>query len=290
VLHFFGGLWKELASLASLVVILTFLKKPLGRAVRWLRANLRPDHTTLQGSHTRQELNARGPQGFIHVAIAPSWRLRRLERPLNTKVVHTWLTGVLAEAPAPDHRDPGELIRYRFGPMENETLVWAYRRGRLDLTIPVAIAEDEGRRLLPLENAVRPLWRLARSVEEGGYEAMFGRGLRRRRRLDWRIGVSTFVLDANQCLVAIDDFTFPGRRPGPKPGAMRLNGVPSESTLRGLESLPSSADARRIVRTALGAILTASGYEECGPAIDDTLDVVAGQPAAEPAAELEPAP
>lgn len=263
---------------ANLVAVLAFFK-PLAKLPGRIRARVMPDHTGLRGAAYQHDSGGRGPCPYVNVSLGPSRRFRgRAARQLlDPKVVHKWMTEVFGAVPEPEYRDPHQLVRYQYGPMQGDSWLWIHRRGLVDISVPVPVTMTDGAVFLPLENLVGQILAVAKSVQSGWYERVYPRPLFGRRRLDWSISIGASVLDDRAMRVQLAGFTFPGRAPGPKPTGMPLNGTPSAETLRALSTRSAGVDPRDIVRVALVGLLTGCGYTDCGAAIEDAL-AVAGKP------------
>jgi hypothetical protein len=283
---------------AGLVAILGFLTPPGRLLLRALQGRIRPDHSSLTGGSYRHDAGGR-PCPHVNMLCGPSWQFRfwsnRSGRRFDPGVVDEWVgetfPAFFGEA---EYRDPN-LIRYMrqitIGDRTSQAWLWIWRRGLIDVSLPISHLDHDGHLLLALEDVVRPVVQFVGSVERGWYERIFGRGILRRRRLDWSVSFSSSINDPLSGVQRqLEGFVFPGREPKSKPSAMMLYGTPSEANLRALRTKSSNAAPAAIAKAALDGLLRGTGYDDCLAAIEDALGFAGSSSPAQNPSRSDPPP
>lgn len=212
---------------------------------------------------------------YVHVAIAPSRRLRKSvnrEFPvLARRFVRSVFGELFPEDPVLSTRD---LTRFQLPPDLGEPmdfLVEVSPTGLVEILWIIPMQElDDNRFALPLGAVGGAVFRLAQGIQRGTYRRLFRRPfLARWKRVDWFVNVAGAWSD--DTYKEWTEVVFPGRPPGSRAIGHRafspVNGYGSEA-LRGKRQ---GTDPKKVVERALDDFLRENGFLEYELGLEDSV-------------------
>lgn len=260
--------WRVVEGLAAGTTVFLaagkFLGTPLRRAASRVRRRLAADHTSITSGWYSNDRGGR-KRVYVNICSAPSTRFPP-GRHLNRARAEQWVREQWPEVrPEPSYAAP-ELLRFQDVDAastsgEAATLqVWAHGLIEISLPIPHAAGPD-GELSVALEDVVSPIVRFARAISEGAHELIFGKPFARRRRLDWRISVSSAVT-TDTGWSPFKQLTLSGNPLPGKPPEMSIDGSMSQDAEQFLRSKSSRLDPARIMGIFVRSLLGRSGYPD----------------------------
>ncbi|MGA9762620.1 MAG: hypothetical protein WBQ14_09370 [Gaiellaceae bacterium] len=129
--------------------------------------------------------------------------------------------------------------------------------------------DEDGKPVVPLLAALRPVYEMGEAVKRGGYQRLF-RLRSRARRLDWFVFLAP-ALSADGW-TPWTDISFPGRRPAVR--ARHANPAQPQFGLAGdeLRSRPQRKDSVEMVRAVATHLIEDSGWSDgVEAAVDDAM-------------------
>lgn len=218
---------------------------------------------------------------YVHVAVAPSRRLRKSANREFADLARRFVRSVFGEL-FPD--DPvlstRDLTRFQVPPDLGEPmdfLVEVSPTGLVEILWIIPMQEIDGERFaLPLDAVGSTVFRLAQGIQRGAYRHLFRRPfLARLKRVDWFVNVAGAWSD--DTYKEWTEVVFPGRSPGSRATGHRafspVNGYGSEA-LRGKSQ---GIDPKKVVERALDDFLRENGFLEYEPALEDSIAAAAGE-------------
>jgi len=224
----------------------------------WLRRVLPRDHATIhRGMYAKP--SAGRSEIVVAVACAPSNSLRR-SHIVDANRALAFLNAVVPDGFAmPPSQSSGQSIGFQVSDIAPGSPSWdpvrtglVWSNGLVELMVrPHTTTDDQGRFLVDLLSAARPIYELASAVRDGSYRRLY-RWRSRARRVDWFIFLANYVSD-QQGQGYWDDLIFPGagtRHPGDQPlwGGSQPGlgfGAPSEPSPANRPADDPSSRARR---------------------------------------------
>ncbi len=246
-----------------------------GGRLQALRQRLAPDHRPLWDADWQLTAATMSPtdQVQVRVACAPNRSLRRpeIDPDLAVPFLQAAFPSLCHGVPAYSSSLTGVRLEAEGG--ADHGFVWAWKSGRLDLSWfcpsdvePFTVAAAE---------LLRPVAAMADAVRSPGYQRMFGRTFRgRRRRYDWFIAVSTTVNAGDLGSTPWTTIIFPGRIP-PRAGAQQQPFCPQLGfAASALRDWNSQGGQDRVLRLFLEDFLKVNGYHDVTGPVDDTIEAL----------------
>lgn len=257
-------LLEGLAALAAVVgAAAGFLRGPLRKAAGGLKARVLADHLSIGSGWFSNDRGGRR-RVFINICCGPSRRFRgqQLDRSRAEEWAREYWPEVRAE---PTYAAP-ELLRFEdvntvLAAGESPMLqIWGL--GLIEISLPIDHYEEaDGELTLPIEQALLRLLRFIEAIRDGGYESIFGKPFVGRRRLDWRVSISSAVTNETRWQ-PIKYFSLRGIRLRGKPPEMSIDASMSPDAELTLRSRLSRLETSVIVTTFFQSVLARSGYSK----------------------------
>lgn len=250
-----------LAASGLLALGVKLLGTPLLRSMRKLKTLIVADHLSIGMGWFSGDRGGR-KRAFVNICCGPSHRRRsgRLDRNRAERWAREHWPEVRAE---PTYAAP-ELLRFQGaspggGVGEAEMLqIWAH--GLIEISLPLAdIGGGVAEPSLELEDVLDPVLRFVRAIRMGSHEFIFGKPRLRRRRLDWRIGVSS-ALTTDTGSTPIRHFSLNGVHLTGKPPEMSIDGSMSSDAELSLRSRSSRLKPSVVLTAFFSSVLARSGY------------------------------
>lgn len=251
-----------LAPVAALLSLAAkFLGRPLLRGMSKLRTLVVADHLSIGMGWFSSDRGGR-KRAFVNICCGPSHR--RHSGSLDRNRAEHWAWEHWPEVrPEPTYA-ARELLRFEGASSEGgigETAmlqVWGH--GLIEISLPIAHYGDDGAQLsLALEDVLFRVLRFASAIRMGSHELIFGKPKFRRRRLDWRISVSS-ALTTDTGWTPIRHFSLKGVHLAGKPPEMSIDGSMSADAELSLRSRTSRLKPSVVVATFFDSVLARSGY------------------------------
>ena len=170
---------------------------------------------------------------------------------------------------------PREGVKFTISPdgSPSDGFAWAWASGRVDLSALISLEPGpDGRFVIPVLEVLRPVTLLAEAVSGPAYSRVYGKPrLRRPRRFDWFISVSTdLVRPADGATIPWSDLEFPGRRPR-RAGASQYPFCPPAGYASSrLRNWNPRRPVSELLAVFLDDFLKQNGYHAISDAVTDT--------------------
>jgi hypothetical protein len=247
--------------------------KYLRAAVRWIARLAKADHSTLYGMRWRVDAG-RMPRPYVHVAVAPSRRLRKKLNGDFPTAARGFVASVFPDV-FPKHPvlSTREIVRFQVPsdlgkPMDY--LIELSPTGLVEILWILRMEASDDHLRLPMVDVGGTVWNLADAVQRGHYGRLFPRrSLARRKRIDWFVNVTgAWSEDGYK---EWNDVSFPGSEP-----SMRATGHRAFSPVNGygveaLRSMRQSTDPSKIVDPVLNDFLRENGFIDYAQTLEELM-------------------
>lgn len=219
------------------------------------------------------------PRPYVHVAVAPS---RRLRKQLNGDFPAAARAFVASVFPDVFPKDPilstRELVRFQVPPDLGEPMDYLVELSPTGLVeilwiLPMEKSDDHLR--LPIVDVGLVVWNLADAVQRGEYRRLFPMpSLARRRRVDWFVNVTgAWSEDGYK---EWTDVLFPGSEPASRATGHKAFSPVSGYGVDALRARRQSTQPKKVVGPVLTDFLRENGYLDFAEALEDSLHAVRG--------------
>lgn len=249
------------AASGLLALAVKFLGLPMRRAMRKLKTLVVADHLSIGMGWFSTDRGGR-KRAFINICCGPSHR-RRSGR-LDRNRAEQWALEHWPEVrPEPTYAAP-ELVRFQEaspdGGVGETAMLQIWSHGLIEISLPLAhIGEGVAEPSLQLEDVLDPVLRFVRAIRMGSHEFIFGKTRLRRRRLDWRLSVSS-ALTTDTGWTPLRHFSLDGVHLTGKPPEMSIDGSMSSDAELSLRSRSSRLKPSAVVAPFISSVLARSGY------------------------------
>jgi hypothetical protein len=219
------------------------------------------------------------PRPYVHVAVAPSRRLRKQLNGDFPRAAQAFVASVFPNV-FPDYPvlSTRELVRFQVPPdlaQPMDYLIELSPTGLVEILWILPIRTPDDHVLLPIVEVGRAIWTLAGAVQEGDYGRLFRRpSMARRRRVDWFVNVTGgWSEDGYKEWTHV---VFPGREPPTRATGHRAFSPVNGYGVEALRSKRQSTEPTKVVDPVLNDFLRENGFLDYGRALEDSLEAIRG--------------